>query len=59
MSSTGRPKGEHRSALREGTPVNLDAYTRLDALPRERLGFLPTPLVEAPQLGRAIGVPQL
>jgi 1-aminocyclopropane-1-carboxylate deaminase/D-cysteine desulfhydrase-like pyridoxal-dependent ACC family enzyme len=59
MSSTGRPEGEHRSAQREGTPVNLDAYARLDALPRERLGFLPTPLVEAPELARAIGVPQL
>lgn len=59
MSSTARPEGEHRSAQREGTPVNLDAYARLDALPRERLGFLPTPLVEAPQLAREIGVPQL
>jgi D-cysteine desulfhydrase len=59
MSSAVRPEGEYRSAQREGTPVNLDAYARLDALPRERLGFLPTPLVEAPELARAIGVPQL
>ena len=39
--------------------MNLEAYARLDALPRERLGLLPTPLVEAPPLARAIGVPQL
>lgn len=35
------------------------AFDRLDALPRERLGLLPTPLVAAPRLARAIGVPEL
>ena len=35
------------------------AFDRLDALPRERLGLLPTPLAAAPQLARAIGVPEL
>ena len=39
--------------------MNAAAFMRLDALPRERLGLLPTPLVPAPQLGRAIGVPAL
>ena len=34
-------------------------FARLDALPRERLGLLPTPLVAAPQLARAIGLPDL
>ena len=29
---------------------------RLDALPRLRLGLLPTPLVQAPALGRAAGL---
>jgi D-cysteine desulfhydrase len=33
--------------------------TRLDALPRERLALLPTPLVPASQLGHAIGVSEL
>ncbi len=39
--------------------MNEMAFARLDALPRERLGLLPTPLVAAPQLGRAIGLPDL
>ena len=34
-------------------------FARLDALPRERLGLLPTPLVEAPRLADAIGLPAL
>jgi 1-aminocyclopropane-1-carboxylate deaminase/D-cysteine desulfhydrase-like pyridoxal-dependent ACC family enzyme len=32
---------------------------RLDALPRRRLGLLPTPLVQAPALGLAAGLPRL
>jgi 1-aminocyclopropane-1-carboxylate deaminase/D-cysteine desulfhydrase-like pyridoxal-dependent ACC family enzyme len=32
---------------------------RLDALPRRRLGLLPTPLAPAPALGEAIGLPRL
>jgi 1-aminocyclopropane-1-carboxylate deaminase/D-cysteine desulfhydrase-like pyridoxal-dependent ACC family enzyme len=32
---------------------------RLEALPRRRLGLLPTPLVPAPALGRAVGLPRL
>lgn len=32
---------------------------RLNAIPRQRLGMLPTPLVAARELGRAIGLPEL
>lgn len=39
--------------------MNAAAFSRLDGLPRERLGLLPTPLVAAPQLARAIGVAEL
>ena len=39
--------------------MNDAAFARLDALPRERLGLLPTPLAEAPALARAIGLPAL
>jgi D-cysteine desulfhydrase len=35
------------------------AFARLDALPRERLGLLPTPLAAAPKLARAIGLAEL
>ncbi len=35
------------------------SFARLDALPREALGLLPTPLRPAPPLGRAIGVAEL
>lgn len=35
------------------------AFARLDALPRQRLAMLPTPLVPAPALSRAIGLPEL
>jgi D-cysteine desulfhydrase len=35
------------------------ALSRLDALPRERLGLLPTPLAPAPALARAIGLNEL
>ena len=34
-------------------------FDRLDALPRERLALLPTPLTPAAQLGAAIGLPGL
>lgn len=36
-----------------------DALGRLDALPRERLGLLPTALTQAPQLAARIGLPSL
>ena len=39
--------------------MNRPAFARLDALPRERLGLLPTPLVDAPRLAAAIGLPAL
>jgi len=39
--------------------MNAAAFDRLDTLPRERLGLLPTPLVAAPQLGKAIGLADL
>ncbi len=39
--------------------MNDKAFSRLDALPRERLGLLPTPLSEAPALARALGLPGL
>ena len=39
--------------------MNAAAFERLDALPRERLGLLPTPLVDAPEVARAIGMPGL
>ncbi len=39
--------------------MNDAAFARLDTLPRERLGLLPTPLAEAPALARAIGLPGL
>ena len=37
----------------------MNPLARLDALPRERLALLPTPLAPAPALGRAIGLPEL
>ena len=37
----------------------MNALARIDTFPRERLALLPTPLVPAPRLGRAIGLPQL
>ena len=39
--------------------MSASAFARLDAFPRERLGLLPTPLVEAPRLAEAIGLPAL
>ena len=39
--------------------IQADAFSKLIALPRERLGLLPTPLTEAPQLARRIGVPSM
>jgi D-cysteine desulfhydrase len=39
--------------------VNRTALSRLDALPRERFGLLPTPLAPAPALARAIGLNEL
>lgn len=36
-----------------------DARTRLDALPRVRLGFFPTPFVKLERLGRLLGGPRL
>jgi D-cysteine desulfhydrase family pyridoxal phosphate-dependent enzyme len=39
--------------------MNSAVLARLDALPRERLSLLPTPLAAAPQLARAIGVADL
>ena len=39
--------------------MNAAAFARLDALPRESLGLLPTPLAAAPRLARAIGAPEL
>ncbi len=37
----------------------MRAFASLDALPRQALGLLPTPLAVAPQLARAIGVNNL
>lgn len=37
----------------------IDAFNRLDALPRERLGLLPTPLTTAPRLARRLSLPSL
>ncbi|MDD5248673.1 MAG: pyridoxal-phosphate dependent enzyme [Rhodocyclaceae bacterium] len=39
--------------------MNAEAFARLDALPRQPLAVLPTPLTEAPKLASAIGVPEL
>ena len=39
--------------------MNAAVLARLEALPRERLGLLPTPLVPGPALGRAIGLTEL
>ncbi len=39
--------------------MNVAAFARLDALPRQALGLLPTQLAAAPQLARACGVPEL
>jgi D-cysteine desulfhydrase family pyridoxal phosphate-dependent enzyme len=39
--------------------MSASAFARLDALPRESLGLLPTPLVEVPRLAEAIGIPAL
>lgn len=39
--------------------MNPHFFELLDALPRERLALLPTPLTPAAQLGAAIGLPGL
>lgn len=39
--------------------MNREAFTRLDAFPRQPLAVLPTPLTAAPKLAGAIGVPEL
>lgn len=39
--------------------MNAEAFARLDAVPRQRLAVLPTPLTAAPKLASAIGVPEL
>jgi len=40
-------------------PLPLQIATRLDALPRRRLGILPSPLRLAPELGAAAGIREL
>jgi len=39
--------------------MNAAVFERLDALPRERLGLLPTPLAAAPRLAHSIGLREL
>lgn len=37
----------------------MEGYARLDALPRRRLAFLPTPLTELPRLSKLLGGPRI